>query len=490
MTGTDYLAIVQQIVNWRGLLDIFLLAAGIFFLYRTLISLGTWKIVTGILLAVGVFLVASLLDLKGIEWVYRHVSHVALIAVIVIFQPELRKIFERATLLRGSKTVDQSAELAGLVADTMGKLASQRRGAIVVLPGREPIKEWLSGGFPLSGIPSEPLIMSIFDPHSPGHDGAVILENGRFTLFGVRLPISRSTRLAEDYGTRHHAAMGMSEQSDALIIVVSEERGRISLFKQGEMTLVADDATVSRAIVNHWQESATLPFEFSKGSRRRAAAGQMGVSLAIALLLWATLIFDQSESIERMVSVPVQYTLSSSRLMLVGDRPTEVRLHLAGTMTELDRLLPSQMSVQVDISKAVEGRQSFYITEDNLRLPKGVRLLDVSPSSLELNFAAIRQKQVSIEPQLVGRLNEGLEMLSMEVKPDKIAAMIPSGENGDLISSVTTTPVYLESIRQDTRIYCKIVAPPSVQPVATHWPDVEIYIKLKYVAPTKPPAKK
>ncbi|MFZ5564399.1 MAG: diadenylate cyclase [Thermodesulfobacteriota bacterium] len=482
----NYLAVVNAIGNWRSLLDIFLLAAGIFFLYRTLLSLGTWKIVTGILLAVIVFLVASLLDLKGIEWVYRHVSHVALIAVIVIFQPELRKIFERAALLRGTRSVDQGAQLAELVAGSMWKLAAQRWGAILVLPGREPVNEWLSGGFALNGTPSEPLIMSIFDPGSPGHDGAVVLHNGSFTMFGVRLPMSRSTGLAEEYGTRHHAAMGMSEQSDALVIVVSEERGRISLFKRGEMTPAADAGAVSRAIVNHWRESATTPFEFSKIKRRKKAVSQMAVSLIIALLIWIPLIFEKSESVERMISVPVQYTLSSSRLMLVGDRPTEVRLHMAGSMADLDRLLPSELSVQVDISKAVEGRQTFYITEDSLQLPKGVQLLDVSPSSLELEFAAIRQKEISVEPQLVGKLKEGLEVLSIETRPDKILAMIPSGEDGDLITSVTTTPVYLESIQKSTKIFCKIVAPPSVQPVADRWPDVEVYIRLKKPAQSNP----
>jgi len=479
------MTVISEILNWRGLLDIFLMSAGIFFLYRTLLSLGTWKIMLGILLAIIIFLVASLLDLQGITWIYRNVSHVALIAVIVIFQPELRKIFERATFLRRTKTLDQADQLVGQIAASLWKLAEQRRGAIIVIPGRDPLKEWLSGGFPLNGTPSEPLIMSVFDPHSPGHDGAMILENGRVTMFGVRLPISQSSRLPEVYGTRHHAAMGLSEQSDALVIVVSEERGRISLFKQGESAPAPDVETIVNAITNHWRETESLSFEFSKGKRRKTIVGQMTASLVIAMLIWTTLVFDQSERIEKIIPAPVQYTLSSDDLVLVGERPDEVRLHVAGTMSVIDRLLPSQLNVLVDISNAVEGQQTFYITENNLHLPHGVKLLDIAPPSLQLTFAAIKEKRLAIEPQLVGKLNDDLDILSIEVKPAGVLAMIPISKGEDQIRNVTTTPVYLESISQDTRIFCKIITPPSVQPVDKRWPDVEVNITVKKKEPKK-----
>jgi hypothetical protein len=86
----------------------------------------------------------------------------------------------------------------------------------VVFPGKEPIQEWLAGGYKLDARPSIPLILSIFDPNSPGHDGALIVAKGKFTQFGVRLPISQNSKLPNELGTRHHAAMGLTEKSDAL----------------------------------------------------------------------------------------------------------------------------------------------------------------------------------------------------------------------------------------------------------------------------------
>ena len=196
-TFTATLRLVKALFDWRVLLDVLLIAALLYFLYRTLLRLGTWKIVTGILLAIAVFVLANILDLKGIRWIYSNVSQVAVIALIVIFQPELRKLLERAASLRGKKMGKGGSDLAVLFSDTLFALAEQKRGALVVFPGREPTKEWLSGGMILNAEPTYPIIMSIFDPNSPGHDGALLVENSEPpdvivhpALFGPRPPLS------------------------------------------------------------------------------------------------------------------------------------------------------------------------------------------------------------------------------------------------------------------------------------------------------------
>lgn len=469
--------ILNQMLNWRVILDILLLAAGLFFLYRTLLRLGTWKIIAGVLLAVGIFFIASLLDLKGITWVYRNVSHVALIALIVLFQPELRKFFERATLFRRTKAIDQVEEIADIITGSLSGLAVQRRGAIVVIPGREPIEEHLSGGYVLDGTLSDPVMMSVFDPHSPGHDGAMIIANGRLSMFGVRLPVSQNTALGNEYGTRHHAAMGLAEKTDALVIVVSEERGRISFFHDGRMSSVSDPADIKPAIVKHMQEIAASPLDIRE--KKAQVFVQAGASLLAALMLWFVLFFSQSERLEKSISVPVQYTVTSENVMLAGDRPNAVRLHISGPKADLDALMPDQLSVKIDLSEAVAGSQSFIITEENLKLPKNVRLIDVDPPVLDLTLAAIVREMVTIEPQLVGRLQEGLEILSIDVVPPRIAALIPVSDNHTALPTIKTTPIYVENLKHDMKLYCKIIVPPSFQILEKRIPDVEIFIKVK-----------
>ncbi len=470
--------LVRELLSWRAVLDIFLIAAGLFFLYRTLLRLGTWKIVAGILVAMAVFLVASFMDLKGIEWIFSNISQVAVIALIVLFQPELRKILEQTASVKRSEPRDLDEKLSRLVVDALLKLAQQRRGAIVVFPGKEPIQEWLSGGFILDANPSLPLIMSIFDPNSPGHDGALIITNGKFSRFGVRLPVSQSSKLAEEYGTRHHAAMGMVEKSDALVFLVSEERGSLSIFHKGLMRQVGDPEEMVKTIISHWKDMTSFPVVFPKGKARWPAFLQICVSLVLAAFFWSTLAVSQGEILEKVVTVPVEYTASSPNLTLVGNKAEEVRLHLSGPKSALDTVNPSHTIVKIDLSKALPGKQSFIITRENIQLPKDVHLLDVVPSSFELTLAEIIEKELVIQPQLVGKLPDGLKIHSLEVKPEKIKVFSPASDEMDKLLSLTTTPIYLNNIYESTTIYCKIIALPAVQPKEKRWSDVVVRITV------------
>jgi uncharacterized protein (TIGR00159 family) len=472
-------ALIKGMISWKAMVDIGLIAAGLFFLYHTLIRLGTWRIVAGIVLAACLFLIANLVGLKGLEWIFGNFSQVAVIALVVIFQPELRKIFERAASVRRSKIRDDGGELPRMIADSLVKLAAQRRGAIVVFPGKEPIQEWLSGGFSLDASPSIPLIMSIFDPNSPGHDGALIIENGKFTRFGVRLPISQSAKLPNELGTRHHAAMGLSEKSDALVIVVSEERGKISIFDNGKYRPVDDPERLVKSILSQWKQASAYFFEFPEGRKPRLVFFQMFVSLTLAVFFWSSLMVVQGEMLEKIVTVPVEYTTSPENLILVGDKQQEVRLHLAGSKSDLASIDPDQMSAKIDLSKAVAGKQTFLITSENMRLSRGIKLLDVVPSSVELTLAEIVEHEVTVKPQLVGKLPGGRKIQSIELKPAKLKVLSPAGNGQSKALTVMTTPIYLESISEDTKIYCKIIAPPAMHPSEKRWPDIEVTITVK-----------
>jgi YbbR domain-containing protein len=124
--------------------------------------------------------------------------------------------------------------------------------------------------------------------------------------------------------------------------------------------------------------------------------------------------------------------------------------------------------------------QNFPITGENIKLPGGVRLLDANPSSVELTLAEIEERDVTIKPQLLGKLPGGMKILSIEVVPEKVKVLLPvtAGKNKEI--KVITTPIYLESIYNDVKIFCKVIAPPAVQPTNKRWPDVEVEIKVGY----------
>jgi len=476
--GHPVVALVYELLSWRALLDILLISAGLFFLYRTLLRLGTWKIMAGILLAFLVFILANALHLKGIEWIYQNVSHIAALGLIVIFQPELRKVLEKAVTVPPHRFKDHDTLLQSLIAESLIKLAQERCGAILVLPGKEPIKDKISGGYQLNAVPSTPLILSIFDPNSPGHDGAVIIEGNKLTQFGVRLPMSQSARLSEEYGTRHHAAMGLAEQTDALALVVSEERGRISIFNNGEMRPVRTAEDITKAIVNHQRDMGFLRRDNVPKIRKRTLF-QIAASLIIAVVFWSTLMVSQREVVERVLPVTIDYTSPAEDLVLVGEKANEIKLHLTGPKSEIDNLALNPPSVKIDLSRMAKGSQTIIITSENIRLPKAVTLLDASPQQLKLTLAAVVEKNVAITPQIIGKLPGSLKIKKITVTPETVLVTTPVNKEDKTTDEVLTSPIYLESIATDSKLFCKVIARPSMQPVAKRWPDVEVFIELK-----------
>ena len=472
------LKVLKLMLDWRVFFDILLLAAALFFLYRALHRLGAWKIVVGIFLAIVIFVVANILDLKGILWLFSNLSQVALIGLIVLFQPEIRKVFERAASFRGRGRGKDYTGLVMVIVDTAFSLAEKKRGAIFVVPGKEPIERWLSGGLDLNATPTFPLIMSIFDPNSPGHDGALIIDGGRLTQFGVRLPLSKTDKLSSDFGTRHHAAIGLSEVSDALVVVVSEERGVITTFRDGKPQKAHDRSDLSTRLISHWETVAFHGLEVPKETRTRELIAQIGLSLIVALVFWSSVILGQIEIREKAFTVPIEYIGIPEHLALAGDQPTEIKLHLTGPKSNLDDITPVNLSTRIDLSKALAGRQIFVVSQDNVLLPRSVRLVGASPPSIAVSLNAIVEIEVAVQPQLVGTLPQNLELVSLTVEPKQVKILAPAGDMEQRIN-LMTEPIYLESIKENAKFSNKIVAPPNVQPAGKKWPDVEVSIKVR-----------
>ncbi len=465
--------------TWQTILDILLITGGLFFLYRTLIGLGTWKIVSGILVSALFFIIASLLDLKGIEWIYRNLSHVAVLSLVVLFQPELRKFFEKAAWVGPTRRLRNGEDFSRLISESLWRLAQKNIGALVVIPGRESITEWIKGGHPLGAKPSIPLILSIFDPNSPGHDGALILDKGLFTFFGVRIPVSQSGRLSEDYGTRHQAAMGLCERTDAMVMVVSEERGQVSVFEQGTMTPMNTEEQTVELLVAHCRDTGFFGKKDPAGPRYKKTVLEVAGCLATALLLWVTLIAGHGEMLEKFIIVPVEYTATAEDVVLTGAKTNEVRLHLGGSKSDFDTLSPSALSVKISLAKLSQGKQILPISQANIRLPRGIRLLNVDPSSLEVSLARLTQSDLPVKPQIVGMLPKEFRLVSIEVTPRTLPVFLPSDAADKKYKTLTTTPLYLDNIRGTTTLYCKIISPPTIQPVEKRWPDVAVVVVVE-----------
>jgi uncharacterized protein (TIGR00159 family) len=205
----------------------------------------------GLLLLAVVYTVAFLAGMYMTVRIFQGFFAVFIVAVIVIFQEEIRSAFERIAVWSLTGGVLKSAPThrqVEILVRSLGDLARDHIGALVVLRGLDPLDRHVSGGWDLNGELSEALIKSIFDSHSLGHDGAFIVEEGRVSRFGVQLPLSKDFARITNLGTRHSAALGLAERTDALILIVSEEHGTIAVARQGELKVIADPADLQDEI--------------------------------------------------------------------------------------------------------------------------------------------------------------------------------------------------------------------------------------------------
>jgi uncharacterized protein (TIGR00159 family) len=477
----DYFGILKGFIDWRAFFDIPIITIVFLILYRTLKASGSWHIGVGIIILLLLYSLSNLFRLTGVVWIFDNLSNIALIALIIIFQPEIRKVFERtASTFRIKKMLKESKYLSLLIAESVFKLAQNRWGAIIILPGKESLESKISGGVPVNAKPSVPLIVSVFDHHSPGHDGAMIIENGEITKFGCRLPLSTSDKLSNEFGTRHHASMGLSEVSDSLIITVSEERRIISVFYEGKYTPIRKKNELQQKIEDHWQEgSKFIPLKAlvkSKGS----LVFETGISLILAFILWFSIMISMHQLKELAVTIPVEYKVPEKMVMLGDSNPVSVKVKISGPISVINMINTKELKAVVDLNGSKAGDVDISIDRDNLNIPHDVSLLYVEPGSWKVTVNSFNLQDVTIKPQLIGNLPDGFEIDNIDVNPETIPVLLTSELNPFDELVVTTTPIYLQTITQSTKLICKVIAPQGIIPGNNkQWPDVIVTLNLK-----------
>jgi uncharacterized protein (TIGR00159 family) len=246
----------EAFINYRLVLDTIdiLVVAAVIYTVLTLIR-GTRavRMVVGILTLLAVSLLSRWLNLAVLDWALTSFFQVFLLAIIIIFQPELRRVLAQMGKNPFSLTAERHEDRRMI--QEIGKaaqiLSSRLIGALIVVGRDTDLGNFIDGGVTIGGEVSRELLISIFLPYSPIHDGAVIIRRGRITRAGCFLPLSSSTRISKEMGTRHRAALGLTEETDALVVVVSEETGNITVAMDGQLTRVADSTALTEFLGTH-----------------------------------------------------------------------------------------------------------------------------------------------------------------------------------------------------------------------------------------------
>lgn len=264
-------------ISKTNILEIVIIAFLIYEIMVWIKNTRAWNLLKGILVILAFTFIAWVLKLYTILWILEKIALVATTALVIIFQPELRKALEQlgsnnllTDLLpfEGGRPSDDAfteKTINELVRASV-ELGKAKTGALMVIEQETPLKDIERTGIEIDGLVTSQLLINIFEHNTPLHDGAVVIRGNRVVAATCYLPLSDNTSISKDLGTRHRAAVGISEVTDSLIIVVSEETGRISLAENGGLIKISDADTLNRALAEKLgQEEHGNRFRIWKG---------------------------------------------------------------------------------------------------------------------------------------------------------------------------------------------------------------------------------
>lgn len=258
-----------DLANFVQIVDIVLVAFLLFWLLRLVRSTRAWRIFVGILIFVFVLFLSDFVHLKTLHWILEKATLLGPVALVILFLPELRQTLEGFAKLgiitdTGLARSSVAAQTIEEVIAAVAEMAALRIGAIIVFERGNRLDDVAANGVQVNATVSAALLNSVFYGANPLHDGAVILRGDRLVAAACRLPLSESDQVDRQIHMRHRAAIGIAEQSDCLVVVVSEERGTISLARDGSLIRMADHLEL-RTHLNH----ELRPTEEPKRPRRR-----------------------------------------------------------------------------------------------------------------------------------------------------------------------------------------------------------------------------
>ncbi len=231
-------------VRWEDIVEIIIISFLLYHIMAWIKHTKVWLLMKGIIIILAFILLAVIFKMYTIMWIVENVLSLAVIAIIVILQPELRRALEElgrknflANFISFDKTADErfSDKTVNDLVKASFEMGKVKTGALIVIEQNVLLTEYERTGIEVDGLVSSQLLINIFEHNTPLHDGAVIMRGNRVVSATCYLPLSENTEISKELGTRHRAAMGISEVTDALTIIVSEETGHVSVTYEGEL---------------------------------------------------------------------------------------------------------------------------------------------------------------------------------------------------------------------------------------------------------------
>ena len=471
----DNLQFLISSLRWQDIVDIGLVSYILLRFYVLFRGTNAFRVLIGMILLWFFQQVAVSMGLIVTSWVVQGVVAVGAIIIIVIFRNEIRNVLLARNLKSifwdfSAKTVISAIET---IVQSVHEMAQHKCGALLVFPGKEDLEEVVQGGIPWKGAISKEMIMSIFWPDNPVHDGAAVIQGNQINQVAAILPLSRRDDLPSYYGTRHRAALGLAEATDALVIAVSEERGDVVVARGSTLKIIKQKRRLGQILQEHMGVSVKKGRESRKETLTFIAAALFSVIFTTGV--W----FSVSRGVDSLVTlqVPLEYTKRDLAMEIVNTSVNTVNLELEGSGALIKSIRPDQVQIRLDLSKSKAGPNTFSITRKSISLPPGIVLKGVTPSVVEVALDVLIKKELPVQVDWTGRLPDHFILAEASVIP-KTVEIIGGKRMLEKMQTLYTEKIPLDNLEVEGVITANVALNPASLKIA---PGSQERVTIKYL---------
>ncbi len=429
-------------LRWQDVVDILLNSYIMFRLYVLLRGTNVIRVLMAIVMLWVLERMAVSMGLIVTSWAMQGIIAAAALIIIIVFRNEIASVLQT----RDFKSFfwgfprRQVQTPVDIIVASVYELARRKLGALIVLPLKKGIETVVQSGVPWHGKLSREMLMSIFWHGTPVHDGATIIQGDKIMEVAAILPLSKRSDLPSYFGTRHRAAVGLAEQSDALVIVVSEERGQVTIFKDESIIQINDNIELGRVLYEHAGDATA-----ASGLKRQTV--ELSIAAMICLASITGIWFSFARGLETLVTleVPVEFMNRNPKMEIFSASASSVNLQLSGSGTLIKSVHPDQVKVKLNLANAVGGSNQVPIARDSITLPPGIQLKQVDPQTLEVTLDLPVEKTLPVQADWTGKLADGLILEDVRMVPDTIKVVGGSLMLKD-IQTIYTEKIPLEGI--------------------------------------------
>ncbi|MGD8701744.1 MAG: diadenylate cyclase [Desulfosarcina sp.] len=448
---------VSGVLRWQDIVDILLNSYILFRLYVLFRGTNVIRMIVAIAMLWMMERMAVNMGLIVTSWAIQGIIAAAALIVIIVFRNEIADVLQTRNFKSFFWGIPQRQirTPVDIIVECVYELAHRKLGALIVLPLKKGLETVVQSGVPWQGRLSREMLLSIFWHGTPVHDGAAIIQGDRIVEVAAILPLSKRSDLPSYFGTRHRAAVGLAEKTDALVIVVSEERGHVTVVKDESIFNIDNNIELEQMLRDHAGEVSA-----SSGLKRQTI--ELCIAAVICLASITGIWYSFARGLEALVTleVPVEFMNRDPNMQIYSASASSVSLQLSGSGGLIKSVRPDQVKVKLNLANAVAGSNQVSIARDSITLPPGIQLKKVDPPALEVNLDLPVQKTLPIQPDWTGKLSEDLILEDARLVPDAVNVVGGSQTLKD-IQTLYTEKISLDSISNGGTVSVSIVLQPS-----------------------------